>query len=258
MNHVTYIEISYPNFVLGQIIDPEEANQNNYEFTSKINTMIEKINLTTDESVRLEKDKANLVYVDGEISDLAGSGRTVETIKGNFEAMKTHKASDDHDTRYYNKSLLNGGQLNNLYYTKEELVPWLRGGDTNIKEEVFIITNSNNGDGTFSYRANGQDVIGELTEDGGQVFQFATGYYELGLNRVELIINDTLRRSVVSGGLAELTETSVVLTTPESNGTEVTARYYERVGIAAEYNIKLSAEKPPANDGKTMWFKVLE
>lgn len=48
---ITYLEISYPNFTLGQIIDPEEANQNNSEIVEKINTFIDDINASNIASV---------------------------------------------------------------------------------------------------------------------------------------------------------------------------------------------------------------
>ena len=35
--------LSYPNFTLGQIIDPDEANQNNSDITNKINEFISEV-----------------------------------------------------------------------------------------------------------------------------------------------------------------------------------------------------------------------
>lgn len=165
-----------------------------------------------------------------------------QRLKADAQALVNHKTSGDHDGRYY---------------TKAELIPWLRGGDTNRKEEVFIIVNSNNGDGTFTYTANGEPVIGQLTSEGYQVFELREGYYDLGGERIEVFINDTLRRSVKSGGLIEISPTSFALTATEGAGAEVSAIYYERLGMIAEYNIKLSAEKPPQNNGKNMWFKII-
>ena len=54
-----------------------------------------------------------------------------------------------------------------------------------------------------------------MTEDGYQVFELTQGNYDLEKNRVEIIVNDTLRRSVVSGGVEEIDETHVALTQPE-------------------------------------------
>lgn len=297
---ISYLEISYPNFVLGAIIDPAEVNQNNHEFLTKINSLVTASNTHEANISNLTTIKADKTYVDNKFNDLAGAGRTTQTIKSNADNLISHKTSADHDTRYYTKAEinntvstlvtksentlkanlsdvytrtqlnngqlnnlyytkteLNNGQLNNLYYTKSELTPWLRGGDTTIREDVFFIVNPNNGDGTFTYSINGQNITGTLGENGEQIFTLVSGYYEPGTNRIEAIINDTLRRSAKSGGLIEIDNTTVALTQPEGAGAEITFKYYERIGMTAEYNIKLSAEKPPRNDGKNMWFKVI-
>jgi hypothetical protein len=209
-----------------------------------------------------------------------------QRLVSDAQALATHKTSSDHDGRYYTETELNAGQLDNryytetelnsgqldnryytetelnnnqlgnLYYTKSELAPWLRGGDTIIREEVFTIVNPNIGDGTFSYLVGGTEVIGSLLGNGEQVFTLSQGFYEVDSNRLEVIVNDTLRRSVASGGIIEIDDVTFALTSPEGAGAEITAKYYERLGVVAEYNIKLSASKPPANNGKTMWFKI--
>lgn len=265
---ITYFEISYPNFVLGAIIDPEEANQNNHEIVTKINDIIEANNINEVNITNLGTVKADKVYVDERDANLAGAGRTTETIKANFDTMVAHKIGDDHDSRYYTKSeTFTNVEINNALnlkanksdtYTRAELAPWLRGGDTQIKEEVFTIINPNNGDGTFTYMHNGEIVIGYLTEEGQQIFELTDGFYEVGTNRLEVFVGDTLRRSVASGGIIELSPTSFILTSPEGSSAEITAKYYERIGMTAEYNIKMSATKPPFNYGKNMWFKVIE
>jgi len=282
---ISYLEISYPNFVLGAIIDPEEVNQNNHEFLTKINSLVTAVNTNEASITNLTTIKADKTYVDNKFNELAGAGRTTETIKSNADNLINHKTSGDHDARYYTKAEINNtistlatksenalkanlsdvytrtqldnGQLNHLYYTKSELTPWLRGGDTTIREDVFFIVNPNNGDGTFTYSVNGQNITGTLGENGEQIFTLVSGYYEPDTNRIEAIINDTLRRSAKSGGLIEIDKTTVALTQPEGAGAEITFKYYERIGMTAEYNIKLSAEKPPRNDGKNMWFKVI-
>lgn len=194
-------------------------------------------------------------------------------LKIDAQNLLTHKTSDDHDHRYYTEEELNVmlSALHNedarhressdhdyRYYTRQELTPWLRGGDTTIKEEVFNIINPNNGDGTFTYETQGMQVVGELTEEGHQIFGLLDGIYALGMNRLEVIINDTLRRSVASGGIEEIDIDRVALTSPEGAGAEITIKYYERLGIAAEYNVVVGPDKPPQNEGKNMWFRILE
>lgn len=203
---------------------------------------------------------ANLAVITDKIANLAVTteklaNSAVTTEKLANSAVTTEKIEDG----AVNLNKLNLNDLDRRYYTKEALVPYLRGGDTIIREEVYTIVNPDNGDGTFTYSSyNGQTLIGTLTPEGYQVFTLQTGTYSLNNNRVEVIINDTLRKSVASGGLVEIDERTVALTQPEGAGAEITIRYFERIGVAAEYNIKVSKTKPPLNDGKTMWFELLE
>lgn len=163
---------------------------------------------------------------------------------------------DTHKDNRNNPHGVTAQQLN--VYTKDELAPYLQGGDTIIREEVFIIINSNSGDGTFSYKDTGNNQFtGQITDEGFQVFEFKKGRYDLGLNRVECVVGDTLRRSVTSGGLLEISNTSVALTTPEGNGAEITFKYFERIGITGEHNLVIGDIQPPSSSGNTVWFKVV-
>lgn len=163
---------------------------------------------------------------------------------------------DTHKNDKNNPHGVTAKQLN--VYTKDELAPYLQGGDTIIREEVFVIVNSNNGDGTFNYKdANSIEHEGQLTAEGYQIFDFKQGRYDLGLNRVECVVGDTLRRSVISGGLMEISNTSIALTMPEGNGAEITFKYFERIGISGEANLVVGEVEPPFSTGNTVWFKVV-
>lgn len=181
-----------------------------------------------------------------------------ERQKADALALANHKTSADHDYRYYTQEQLNSGQLDPRYYTKVDLIPWLRGGDTEIKEEVFTIVNPNLGDGTFTYTSGEDTIVGNLGEEGEQIFELTKGIYEPDKNRLEVYVNDTLRRSMSSGGVEELSNNTFALTSPENGGSEITVRYFDRIGISADYNIKLSPSKPPHNNGKTMWFQIID
>lgn len=194
----------------------------------------------------------------------------IATVSG---ALATHKTSTDHDMRYFNKTeLLEGeldtryytqtqlqdGELDSRYYTKTYLDSWLTDDDTVIHEEVFTIVNPNLGDGTFTYTKDGvTNVVGALLEGGEQVFDLEDGQYVTGMNRIEAIVNDALRRSVASGGLIEIDETSFALASPEGAGAEITVRYYESIMLPGEYNIRISETMPPANNGKTVWYQII-
>lgn len=188
-------------------------------------------------------------------------------------ALNTHKTSADHDIRYHSKTellegaldevyytqtALNNGQLDTRYYTKEYLDEWLADNDTVIHEEVFTIVNPNLGDGTFTYTIDGvTNIVGALLAGGEQVFTLVDGSYITGMNRIEAIVNDALRRSVASGGLIEVGETSFALASPEGAGAEITVKYYESITMPGEYNIRIDETMPPANNGKTVWYQII-
>jgi len=138
-------------------------------------------------------------------------------------------------------------------YTKGELAPFLRGGDTLIVYEVFSIVNSNNGNGTFTYKdKNNNNIIGTLNVSGYQIFTLLEGDYMINQNRINMTINDTLQRSTASGGLLEIDATHVALTSPEGAGAEITIQYFERVGITGTGLIIQGTVEPPSG---FVWYK---
>lgn len=190
-------------------------------------------------------------------------------IATNTNAIAAHKTSGDHDSRYYQKSEIdatvatlttkaeNALKANSAdVYTKVELEPYLRGGDTIIRREVFTIVTSDNGDGTFTYTdSDGIQHIGSLGASGEQIFALQKGSYALGEERVEAVVNDTLQRSVTSGGLAEIDSTHVALTSPEGSGAEITIKYFESLGVSGLGLIQRSSIEPTID---VYWFKVVE
>jgi len=142
------------------------------------------------------------------------------------------------------------------YYTKLELDRYLQGGDTIIKIEVFEIVSGNLGDGTFSYKdSDGVVHVQPLAEDGSQYFTLQKGRYALGENRIEAIINDTLIRSVASGGLTEIDPSNIRLNDPQGAGAEITFKYFERIGFAPNNGVVVSKTNPGAN---MIWYQVVE
>jgi hypothetical protein len=175
-------------------------------------------------------------------------GCVADNVKGQLlwlkDLLDSHKIASDHDLRYY---------------TKSELAKYLQGGDTSIGTEVFTIKTSNNGDGTFTYNDGTQDITGTITAEGYQVFTLTKGEYLMSSNRIEAIINDTLHRSVASGGLVELDSKRVALAVPEGAGAEITFKYYIRISLVGEHSISYGTEQPPVTlSNQYMWFKVLE
>lgn len=177
---------------------------------------------------------AQLIGV-GAISDIAGND-----VQSVLEELKAQVDTKPNSTDVY---------------TKLEIEPYIRGGDTLIKVEVFTIINSNIGDGTFSYSDKNNVIhIGALTAEGYQTFMLQEGSFPTNENRVSAVVNDTLNRSTASGGLIELTGSQVALTMPEGAGAEITVTYYERLGIVGAGFVQVSDTQI---GGGGFWFKVV-
>lgn len=158
-------------------------------------------------------------------------------INDNFERINNHT----HDDRYM---------------TRDELAPYLQGGDTQVRVDIFKIISSNNGDGTYTYTLNGVEQVGSLDNEGRQILVLS-GSYDMGVNHIEALIDDTLHRSSASGGLVEIDGNTIKLSDVLADGQEVTVKYYERIGIAGEHNVVVGEQKPPPTRGATLWFKVV-
>ena len=190
-------------------------------------------------------------------AQLASLKTLLDAEKARIDALTTRVAKNELDITSLNSNM---GTHNHdaRYMTRSELVPYLQGGDTLVRIEVFTIVSSNNGDGTFTYKLNdGTQRIGTLGENGEQIFTLERGTYRGGLNHVKAFINDTLQRSVVSGGLVEVANNKIALSTPEGAGAEVTVEYFERIGVTGEHSIIYGSVMPPPTSGSVMWFKVV-
>lgn len=301
MDKIYDLAIAYPDFQLNQIIDPDQIDLNNSQLVSKINQLIKYINTFTQSTTggaeitiaeltefpSAQNVQAALSQIatytkeknaeqDGEIETVKQRLSNTESKnveqnnallahetrvknlelntyeKSNIDAKFAKHETTAHDDKYYRK---------NEVYTKQELSPFIKSGDTNIMYEVYTIINplivSETGKKTFSYRDNSNNIYtGDVLDDSTQVFDLRKGYVTTGLNRVEITINDTLKRSVASGGLREISETKIGLTSPEGAGAEVTIKYYERIDLQGQYQICVNREEPPFKTN-TLWFKVL-
>lgn len=323
---VNTLNISFPDFKMNDIIDPEQFDINNSELVTKINEIKDVINKLTDSITDGASGADNVsltaiapfvstklqAYLEEVISKLknvtAGqsgaefvasapiTGVTGATVYAQLASLKslldaitannwvttlriadnavtTTKIPDEGitgaklganavtnvkiapatitgdklvagtlDNRYYTETetdalLANKANTADVYtktltYSKTETDQKVTGIDTKIVVEVFTITNSNNGDGTFTYTdKNGGTHTQALTAEGYQTFKLLEGTYSTGMNRMEAIINDTLHRSTVSGGLREDAPDTVTLVVPEGSGAEVTFKYFASVFV---------------------------
>lgn len=191
--------------------------------------------------------------------DLVLSEHVAKEVDPNSTNETRDKHVSDLDIKSINDQLsdIKTGGLDSRYYTKDALTPYLSGGDTLIIEEVFTVMNANVGDGTFTYSdKNNNTIIGSLDVNGNQIFSLQQGFYSLGANRISALINDTIRRSVSSGGLFEVDSTHIGII-PQAAGAEITFIYFQRTGLTGEHNVIIGTTQPPQGDDNTLWVKVI-
>lgn len=318
------LRVPYPDFKMGDLIDPEQHDMNNLYIQSKINDVITIINLLTDSVADggSGADQISLTPITGFISTklqafleeviaylkspngsnfIGGSpitgvsGTTVhmqltslksllDVEKARITALETRmttvegKANNTYTkTEVDGKDIILSGRIttnetnlttlttrfnthnhDDRYMTRTELVPYLQGGDTSIKIEVFTILDPNLGNGTFTYQnKSGAIKTGSIGSNGEQIFTLELGTYTPGMNQLSAVVNDTLHRSQAEGGLIEPNSFTVGLVAPETTGIKIAFQYFERLGVTGEHNVFLGKTAPPPTNGSTIWFKEL-
>ena len=199
------------------------TNASNSLSTEAKNNSIEALNSAT-----LSFNRSNEAYNIAELS----------LENSNTALTESYNAND-----YANSAITTA---NNAVFVAEQAVNKAQSmvGNTEILYDVYIIINSDNGDGTFSYKNTSDEVfIGTITPEGNQRFGLTKNYFP-GLNRIECIINDTLIRTMASGGLYEVGEYSVpsnfVDLMPVGNGTEITFKYYMQLSLGGKHALSHS------------------
>jgi hypothetical protein len=203
-------------------------------------------------------DKAT---VDSLLTAMKGPGWTVQTLKGNYDAIQniinTTYVKTDVDSFISNlqtQVTTNTSNITTLqnqmtththddrYYTKSQVDGIGRGGDTKRHSEVFTIQSIDTPNNNFVYTdKDGNAYTSTLTPEGYQTFTLQKGTYIVGANMLDCWVNDTLYRSAESGGIREDSETSVTLTAPEGAGAEITFVYFEKVGLMGDHAMSHTA-----------------
>lgn len=239
MADILELEISYPDFVLGSIIDPDEFDQNNTDVVDKINEIIPSVNSNTN-SLSLIQEVADEANENSETA-VADSATAVSTANDAF-ALASQASVDSAgalDVALENSSIVAAGVVDiaaGVAAAEQAVIlATISTGNTQILFDVFTIVHADNGNGSFTYNDGTDDITGVLTVDGYQRFSLSSNYY-VGSNRIEATINDTLTRSQASGGLIEVGDddtasSTVDLITPVGDGTEVTFKYFNQISL---------------------------
>ena len=289
MADIEELSISFPDFVLDTIIDPEQFDQNNAEIVGKINETIDKINsdeilintantkadnaVTISNTANTKADNAVTTAnsANTKSDNAVTTANSAVTTANGAVTTANNAVTIANDATVITTNAVNSAQEAQQAAETAAVAAQSTVGNTTILYEVYTIVNPNVGDGTFTYKDSADvQYTGTIGESGEQIFTLIKGDYPLNQNRVEVSINDTLQRSVASGGLIEVDSTHVALTSPEASGAEITIKYYQKIGLAGEHKLShavgeydevagltcVNSAKP--SSATAIWFKVVE
>ena len=83
--------------------------------------------------------------------------------------------------------------------------------DTQFNDEIFTVTSIDNGDGTFTYENKKGEQRYKPVDKDGFVFELETGTYLMQRNHIEVTIDGVLTRTVMNGGVEEISERKIKL-----------------------------------------------
>jgi len=258
MADIEQLTLSYPDFTLGQTIDPEEFDQNNTEIVNKINETIVKVNA----------DGALIAVFDAKANAAVATANAAEAkIDDAVLLVGTANTNATNALNTANQAINKANIANEISIIAIQASV----GNTVIKNELYTIVNANLGDGTFSYKDVDETVIiGDLGSNNEQIFTLVDGTYPLGENRIEIIKNSDALLTSIGGGITEIDETHVQLNTPAIANDVINIKYFERLGLGGEHYIThevgqvdeigglvhVNSVQPSAE--KAVWFKVVE
>lgn len=127
--------------------------------------------------------------------------------------------------------------------------------DSKFIEEAFTILTTDNGDGTFTYvNDQGQQRKKPLTQVG-FVFELDKGSYLMGRGYLEVYIDNILYRSVLNGGLTEISERKFRVNEKLTEGQVVNVKYIEWLRIGNPYpRFFLNDEEPEGAEIGDIWI----
>jgi hypothetical protein len=275
------LAISYPDFQLGQIIDPEKFDTNNGEIEDKINEVIAVVNQEEEDIAALEEDVAdntadiatnaaniatNTSNIASHASTLASHTTSINTNTSNISALDDALATTIGNTSTNTANIAtntsniatNASSLtthktssdhDSRYYTQAEIDTIMLAGGSVIHSENFIITSLDNADGTFTYTDEDSVSHFGVLDNGNRTFTLQDSTYPIGANALTVYINDTLRRTADGGGITEDDYDVFTLTDSDVEaGDEINAVYYQRIASPLENALHATSHQVGGTD----------
>lgn len=127
--------------------------------------------------------------------------------------------------------------------------------DTQFNVELFTVTSINKEEGSFIYEnAKGQQRYKQV-DDEGFIFEIEDGTYLMKRNHIEVTIDSVLTRTVMNGGIKELSERRIKVLDDLVVGQTVSIKYVKWVRIGNPYpRIFLNSTKPESPEVGDFWL----
>lgn len=129
--------------------------------------------------------------------------------------------------------------------------------DTQFNEESFIILSIDTKTETFVYEnAKGKKTHSQCFNNGSEfVFILEKGSYMMGRNHIEVTLDDCLIRTVMSGGIQEISDLKFKVLDELSVGQKVTVRYVKWTRIGNPYpRFFLNNDQPEGAEVGDFWL----
>lgn len=129
--------------------------------------------------------------------------------------------------------------------------------DTQFNEESFIILSIDTKTETFVYEnAKGKKTHSQCFNNGREfVFILEKGSYMMGRNHIEVTLDDCLIRTVMSGGIQEISDLKFKVLDELSVGQKVTVRYVKWTRIGNPYpRFFLNSDQPEGAEVGDFWL----
>ena len=128
--------------------------------------------------------------------------------------------------------------------------------DTQFNEESFVILEIDTKSGTFSYEnAQGKKTHSVCLNGSEFVFLLEKGSYMMGRNHLEVTLDDCLIRTVMSGGIEEISDLKFKVLDELSVGQKVTVRYVKWTRVGNPYpRIYLNSNQPEEAEKGDFWL----
>lgn len=127
--------------------------------------------------------------------------------------------------------------------------------DTQFNDEIFTITSIDKEGGSFVYENNkGQQRYKDVDEEG-FLFELENGTYLMQRNHIEVTIDGVLTRTVMNGGVKEVSERKIKVLDDLVVGQTIAIRYVKWVKIGNPYpRVFLNAAQPESAEIGDFWL----